>query len=171
MKTTILGLVFISSFLLISCEGKKKDSNAVNTSDSSSSIESEAIENNKDANKNDVHFDSYTFPKKYKEELLEKGPSDIVDFRDRENDKFIGIKFSDGCSGTLVLRDGHYFNYSIREKTEVRFASKNDGLQKIWEDSKSLENAGAAIGSAVAGKSRPRKKDGTLDMRFKENKK
>lgn len=148
----------------------KSEESASTTDKSPSSTDSESIEANDELNSNDVHYDSYTFPKKYAEETLDKGPSHILDFRDRKNDKFIGVKFSDGRSGTLVLRDGHYYNYTIREKTEVRFASKEDGLQRIWDDCKSLQDAGAAIGGALSGKSGPRKKDGTLDMRYKENK-
>jgi hypothetical protein len=117
-----------------------------------------------------IRYESYKFPKKYKEEELEKGPSHALDFRDRDGDKFIGIKFSDGHSGTLVLRDGNYYNYTIRKKTEVRFATKEDALQRIWDDSRLLQDAGAVIGTVMSNKSGPRKKDGTLDMRYKENK-
>ncbi len=116
-----------------------------------------------------VQYESYTYTKSFKEEELEKGPSDVLDFRKRKNDKFIGIKFSDGHSGTLVYRDGFFYNYTIREKTEVRFASKEDGLQKIWDDSRLLQDAGASIANFAMKKAGPRKKDGTPDMRYKAN--
>lgn len=116
-----------------------------------------------------VQYESYTYTKSFKEEELEKGPSDVLDFRKRKNDKFIGIKFSDGHSGTLVYRDGFFYNYTIREKTEVRFASKEDGLQRIWDDSRLLQDAGASIANFAMKKAGPRKKDGTPDMRYKAN--
>jgi hypothetical protein len=93
----------------------------------------------------------------------------VLDFRKRKNDKFIGIKFSDGHSGTLVYRDGFFYNYTIREKTEVRFASKEDGLQRIWDDSRLLQDAGATIASFAMRKAGPRKKDGTPDLRYRAN--
>lgn len=116
-----------------------------------------------------VQYESYTYTKSFKEEELEKGPSDVLDFRKRKNDKFIGIKFSDGHSGTLVYRDGFFYNYTIREKTEVRFASKEDGLQRIWDDSRLLQDAGATIASFAMRKAGPRKKDGTPDLRYRAN--
>lgn len=96
-----------------------------------------------------IKYKSHNFPKKYEEKEVEEGPSHALDFRDRENDKFIRIAFSDGHSGTLVLRNGHYYNYTIREKTEVRFATKEDGLQRIWDDSRLLQDAGATIGEII----------------------
>jgi hypothetical protein len=116
-----------------------------------------------------VQYETYTYTKSFKEEELEKGPSDVLDFRKRKNDKFIGIKFSDGHSGTLVYRDGFFYNYTIREKTEVRFASKEDGLQRIWDDSRLLQDAGATIASFAMRKAGPRKKDGTPDLRYRAN--
>ncbi len=116
-----------------------------------------------------IHYETYTYTKSFKEEELEKGPSDVLDFRKRKNDKFIGIKFADGQSGTLVYRDGYFYNYTIREKTEVRFASKEDGLQKIWDDSRLLQDAGASIANFAMKKAGPRKKDGTPDMRYRAN--
>jgi len=174
-----LAIVAITISLTTSCDEKSsnkssdKEDLTSSTNDEDSLLTPDSILISKteqnDVNENIVKYKKYTFPKKYTEEPLEKGPSDLLDFRDRDDDKFIGIKFSDGREGTLVMRNNNYYNYSIREKTEVQFATKNDGLQRIWDDCIALEKGGAAIGGLLAGKSGRRKKDGTLDMRYKEN--
>jgi len=147
-------------------EGEEKE----NPIEINSKVEGEENENPTEEAKEAIHYESYNYNKKFKEEALEKGPSDILDFRNRDNDKFIGIKFADGQSGTIVFREGYFYNYTIREKTEVRFATKEDGLQRIWDDSRLLQDAGAAIGSFITKKAGPRKNDGTLDKRYNENK-
>ena len=171
-----LTAMFFSFALITSCdESKPKESELTKTdlenTTINSKVEGEEKENPIEINsKEAIHYESYNYNKKFKEETLEKGPSDILDFRNRDNDKFIGIKFADGQSGTIVFREGYFYNYTIREKTEVRFATKEDGLQRIWDDSRLLQDAGAAIGSFITKKAGPRKNDGTLDNRYKENK-
>ncbi|NBV68457.1 MAG: hypothetical protein EBQ66_10280 [Flavobacteriia bacterium] len=178
---TTLAIAVITISLTTSCEEKlsknfsdKEDlTKTTNDDDTDSLLAPDSISlsdaDQNEVNENLVKYEKYTFPKRYTEESLEKGPSDILDFRDRDDDKFIGIKFSDGREGTLVMRNNNYYNYTIREKTEVQFATKNDGLQRIWDNCIALEKGGAAIGSAFARKSGPRKKDGTPDMRYKAN--
>jgi hypothetical protein len=188
---SILALFFMS-MLIISCGAKKENADSSTPKEektseektSSSNEETDEAEEDEastdteeskssDASPADekeaIHYETYNYTKSFKEEELEKGPSHALDFRKRKNDKFIGIKFADGHSGTLVYRDGFFYNYTIREKTEVRFASKEDGLQRIWDDSRLLKDAGAAIASFSMRKSGPRKKDGTPDMRYKAN--
>ena len=174
-----LAIAAITVCLTTSCDEKSsnkssdKEDLTTSTNDEDSLLASDSISlsdvDQNNVTENLVKYENYTFPKKYTEEPLEKGPSDLLDFRDRDDDKFIRIKFSDGREGTLVMRNNNYFNYTIREKTEVQFATKNDGLQRIWDDCIALEKGGAAIGGLLAGKSGRRKKDGTLDMRYKEN--
>lgn len=147
------------------------DSVVENSVNEENEVDEKKEDENKSEDKDLIHYDSYNYTKTFKEEVLEKGPSHILDFRNRDNDKFIGIKFSDGHSGTLVLRDGKYFNYTIREKTEVCFASKEDGLQRIWDNSRLIQNVGGAISSSTTPKSGPLKKDGTPDRRYKANRK
>lgn len=176
-KTILLATSFILTTLIVtSCSGSKpKDSKLKTTGVDETSLvatangEKEGSEASLNEEKEAIHYESYTYTKSFKEEELEKGPSDVLDFRKRKNDKFIGIKFADGQSGTLVYRDGYFYNYTIREKTEVRFASKEDGLQKIWDDSRLLQDAGASIANFAMKKAGPRKKDGTPDMRYKAN--
>ncbi len=176
-KITLLPLSFVlTAAILIGCGGaNQKDKplknseleNEMASANEAAALEESAVppEDLKEA----IHYETYTYTKSFKEEELEKGPSDVLDFRKRKNDKFIGIKFADGQKGTLVFRDGFFYNYTIREKTEVRFASKEDGLQKIWDDSRLLQDAGASIANFAMRKAGPRKKDGTPDMRYRAN--
>jgi hypothetical protein len=176
-KSILFPMSFIlASILLTSCgDIKPKKSKTSDLTDTTSVSTPNSDKTNEDSEasladqKEAIHYESYNYTKSFKEEELEKGPSDVLDFRKRKNDKFIGIKFSDGHSGTLVYRDGYFYNYTIREKTEVRFASKEDGLQRIWDDSRLLQDAGASIASFTMKKAGPRKKDGTPDMRYKAN--
>ncbi len=178
-KFTLFPLsLVLTATILLGCDENKPNGSKLKTAGledttlASTAIEEEDMEESEapiiDA-KEAIHYESYTYTKSFKEEELEKGPSDILDFRKRENDKFMKVKFSDGHSGTLVFRDGYFYNYTIREKSEVRFASKEDGLQRIWDDSRLLQDAGASIASFATKKAGPRKKDGTPDMRYKAN--
>lgn len=169
-------LLMLMASSIIGCGGANQKNNPLKNSELENKLasanETAAAEESgvpEEELKEAVQYESYTYTKSFKEEELEKGPSDLLDFRKRKNDKFIGIKFSDGHSGTLVYRDGFFYNYTIREKTEVRFASKEDGLQRIWDDSRLLQDAGASIANFAMKKAGPRKKDGTPDMRYKAN--
>jgi hypothetical protein len=169
-------LLMLMASTIMGCGGANQKNNPLKNSELENKLasanETAAAEESgvpEEALKEAVQYESYTYTKSFKEEELEKGPSDVLDFRKRKNDKFIGIKFSDGHSGTLVYRDGFFYNYTIREKTEVRFASKEDGLQRIWDDSRLLQDAGATIASFAMRKAGPRKKDGTPDLRYRAN--
>jgi hypothetical protein len=177
VKSILFPMSFmLATILLTSCDDiKPKNSKTGDLTDTTLVSTPNADKTNEDSEasladqKEAIQYESYNYTKSFKEEELEKGPSDVLDFRKRKNDKFIGIKFSDGHSGTLVYRDGYFYNYTIREKTEVRFASKEDGLQRIWDDSRLLQDAGASIANFAMKKAGPRKKDGTPDMRYKGN--
>lgn len=178
MKLKILTISMLIAVLSFSCESKSKDEsdeivleelmdeNEIDEFEEEmgdlSNEESEEEENLTDA----FAYDEYTFDKNYKEELRKK---DIFDRRDRENDEMIKVSFSDGQSGSIVYRDGFWYNYTIREDKEILFATKDDALQYAYDWSRRLQDAGAAIATMVSKKSRPLKKDGTPDLRFKEN--
>jgi hypothetical protein len=178
-KLTLLPLSFVlTAAILQGCDGNKLQDSKLKTAgieDTTlvSTANGDKVPEDSEASladkKEAIQYESYTYTKSFKEEELEKGPSDILDFRKRKNDKFIKVKFTDGHSGTLVFRDGFFYNYTIREKTEVRFASKEDGLQRIWDDSRLLQDAGASIANFAMRKAGPRKKDGTPDMRYRAN--
>lgn len=114
-----------------------------------------------------ISYDEYTFDKDYTIEEREAG---FFDKRDRDNDEMYKVFFADDNSGSIVYREGFWYNYSIREKTEKLYATKDDAIQGAYDWSRTLMDAGAAIATMIIKKSGPLKKDGTPDMRYKENK-
>lgn len=178
MKLSFLTLLTFFGFTIClqSCEeGGKKASNDLDIENIDEEMYEDEDEVYEDLDEEDLDeedltdafsYAEYTFDKNYTEGERKK---DIFDMRDRENDELIKVEFADGHSGSIVYRDGFWYNYSIREKTEKLFATKDDALQNAYDQSKLLQDAGAAIATMVMKKSRPLKKDGTPDMRYKEN--
>ena len=181
MKTGLFAIItmFFIGFFIVSCDESTSNSSSDNLSmeedleDYEEEMdESEEEEEEIDDGRDVISYDAYNYTTKFTEDTLEKGPSHILDFRDdRDGDQFIKVNFADGYSGTLVLRNGRFYNYTIKSKTEVRFATKEDGLQSIWDNSRLLQDAGAAIATMISKEKGPLKKDGTPDMRYKVNKK
>ncbi len=180
MKTSLFAIItmFFFGFFIVSCDESTSNGSTDNLSmeedledyeeEMDESEEEEEIDDGRDV----ISYDAYNYTTKFTEDTLEKGPSHILDFRDdRDGDQFIKVNFADGYSGTLVLRNGRFYNYTIKSKTEVRFATKEDGLQSIWDNSRLLQDAGAAIATMISKEKGPLKKDGTPDMRYKVNKK
>jgi len=174
-RMTALGRILLASMVLFGCD----DSSTVSSNEQVQIADSEEMDDEEmddeemdDESDNNVElvdansYENYTFDKNYTEEPREK---DFFDRRERENDEMIKVIFSDGHFGSIVYREGFWYNYSIREKTEYLFATKDDALQYVYDQSKLLQNAGASIASMVMKKSGPLKKDGTPDMRYKEN--
>jgi hypothetical protein len=117
-----------------------------------------------------INFATVISEKKIDKKIAD-GTGGFLDKTDRSDSEIFKIKFADGIEGTLVFRDNTWYNYSIWGKNkENPFASKNDGLQKIWEDGHKLRRAGEALGGAVSSDNVPLKKDGTPDKRFSVNK-
>jgi len=179
MKTGLFAIItmFFFGFFIVSCDESTSNGSTDNLSmeedledyeEEMDESEEEEIDDGRDV----ISYDAYNYTTKFTEDTLEKGPSHILDFRDdRDGDQFIKVNFADGYSGTLVLRNGRFYNYTIKSKTEVRFATKEDGLQSIWDNSRLLQDAGAAIATMISKEKGPLKKDGTPDMRYKVNKK
>ena len=122
-----------------------------------------------------IKKDVINYPAISKEEKVDRKTADgaggYLDRSDRSDCEIFKFTFSDGSTGTLVLRDDTWFSYSVRgKKREKPFASKEDGLQEIWETSQKLEKFGAGIGAAMSKKGVPLKKDGTPDKRYSVNK-
>lgn len=110
---------------------------------------------------------SQKHPKVIKETVAEKN---FLDQKTHKNSEIVYFTFADGVKTNMVKRNGKWYGYNIRgESEEEEFASKEQGLQKIWETVKLFEKVGGAIGAGVSGKSGPKKKDGTLDKRYKQN--
>ena len=187
-KSILLSLLVFLQLAYISCDNKKKSEEkepelyASNLEEEAEKLQKEMEEkangmsedesNEKetnDAETEKLSSANYTYPKNVNESEIKK---DILDRTDRSNCKIFGYKFSDGVEGKLVNRDGEWFSYSIwGKKREKPFASKEDGIQKIWEEGTNLRNVGGAIGGGLAGQKKvPLKKDGTPDMRYSVNK-
>lgn len=176
-RTMIFGSILSASLVLLGCDettttnNQELIANESEIEDDSEDFNSDEIADESESDINveliDANsYENYTFDKKYTEEPREK---DFFDRRDRENDEMIKVEFSDGHFGSIVYREGFWYNYSIREKTEYLFATKDDALQYAYDQSKLLQDAGASIASMVMKKSGPLKKDGTPDMRYSEN--
>lgn len=159
-------------FIIYGCDSKSKSKDANDEFEElyEDVIEESEIEENNILSDEELteafSYDEYTYDKNYTEEERKK---DIFDRRDRENDEMKKIEFSDGHFGSIVYREGFWYNYTIREKTEKLFATKEDALQYAYDQSKLLQDAGASIATMISKKARPLKKDGTPDMRYKEN--
>lgn len=187
-KSILLSLLVFIHLAFISCDNNKKaeeketEISASNFEEDAEKLQKEMEEKAKNMGDNESNDEepkdseteklssaSYTYPKNVNESEIKK---DILDRTDRSDCKIYGYKFSDGVEGKLVNRDGDWFSYSIwGKKREKPFASKEDGLQKIWEEGTNLRNVGGAIGSGLAGQKKvPLKKDGTPDMRYSVNK-
>lgn len=187
-KSIILFLVLFCQLVFINCDDNKKPK--VNDSEiSETTLEGETDEYQKEledqaenqetdestdgnVNTNEtekISYQNYSYPKIVSETEIKK---DFLDRTNRSDCKIYKIKFSDGVEGTLVDRSGDWFSYSIwGKKREKLFASKEDGIQKIWEEGTNLRNVGGAIGGGLAGQKKvPLKKDGTPDMRYSVNK-
>jgi hypothetical protein len=175
---TIFGTIMIVSIVFTACDESnkknKKENEDVELSLNDDENIDEELENISDDSEsiNNVElvdafsYEKYTYDKKFTENERKK---DIFDRRNRDKDEMIKVKFSDGYSGSIVYREGFWYNYTIQEKTEILFATKEDALQHAYDQSKLLQNAGASIATMLIKKSGPLKKDGTPDMRYKEN--
>jgi hypothetical protein len=168
-----LGALIFASIVLSSCDEKSQDNiNSETEQSESRNEESDTSENtatSSDEESNDenlISFDEHNYTKKYTES---KGEVDFFDRRDRENDELIKISFADGQFGTIVKRGNRWFNYTIRESKEVEYETKEDALQAVWDKSRQLQDAGASIAKIATKKNGVLKKDGTPDMRYKEN--
>lgn len=175
---TIFGTIMIVSIVLTACDESnkknKKENEDVELSLNDDENIDEELENSSDDSESVNNLDlvdaflyeKYTYDKNFTEEEGKKG---FLDQRNRDKDELIKINFSDGNFRTIVYRKGFWYNYSIREKTEKLFATKEDALQYAYDQSKLLQDAGASIATMLTKNSGPLKKDGTLDMRYKEN--
>lgn len=157
-----LGALLFASMVFTSCDENSQDNINNETEQSDSGIEEP--ENSNDTpttsdlasiNENLISFEEHNYTKKFTET---KGEVDFFDRRDRENDELIKISFADGQFGTIVKRKNRWFNYTIREKTEVEYSTKEDALQAVWDKSRLLQDAGASIAKIVTKKSVPLKK-------------
>jgi hypothetical protein len=174
---TFLGATLFASIIFTACdESNRKKNNEIEEVELSSNDEltNDESENISDDSESDINvelkdafsYEKYTYDKNFIEKERKK---DIFDTRNRDKDEMIEVKFSDGQFGSIVYREGYWYNYTIREKTEKLFATKEDALQYAYDQSKLLQDAGASIATMVTKKSGPLKKDGTPDMRYKEN--
>jgi hypothetical protein len=168
-----LGALIFASIVFSSCDEKSQDNVNSETEQSESGNEefdtSENTPTSSDEETNDenlISFEEHNYTKKYTES---EGEVDFFDRRDRENDELIKISFADGQFGTIVKRKNRWYNYTIREKTEVEYSTKEDALQAVWDKSRKLQDAGASIAKIATKSKVPLKKDGTPDKRFKEN--
>jgi hypothetical protein len=168
-----LGALLFASIVFSSCDEKSQD-NINDETEQTESVNEEyetSVDNTtsselESVNENLISFEEHNYTKKFTES---EGEVDFFDSRDRQNDELITISFADGQFGTIVKRKNRWFNYTIREKTEVEYATKEDALQAVWDKSRLLQDAGASIAKIATKSKVPLKKDGTPDKRFKEN--